>query len=257
MDLGITGRTALVCASTSGLGLGIARALAAEGANVVLSGRRGDVAEREAATLPSARGVGVDLEEPGGPDRLVRAATDAFGAIDILVLNGGGPAPGPAREQTTASLEAAIRRLLLPQQALVALTLPGMTRRRWGRILAVGSSGVVEPLPGLASSNLGRGALAGYLKTLAGEVARDGVTVNMVLPGRIATDRVASLDAGRAEREGGSVQDVRAASEATIPVGRYGTPEEFGATAAFLCSQPASYVTGTQVRVDGGLVRGY
>lgn len=257
MDLGIAGRNALVCASTSGIGLGIARALGDEGVRVAITGRRGELAREEAAKLPSAAGVGVDLEELDAPESLVREVVEALGEIDILVLNSGGPAPGTAREQTTASLESAIRRLLLPQQALVALVLPGMIQRGWGRILAVGSSSITQPLPGLAASNVGRAALAGYLKTLANEVAGEGVTVNMVLPGRIATERLASLDESRAQLQGVTVDELRTVSYATIPAGRYGTPDEFGAMAAFLCSEQASYVTGTHVRVDGGLVRGF
>ena len=130
-----------------------------------------------------------------------------------------------------------------------------MRERRWGRILAVGSSGVVSPLPNLAMSNLGRSALAAYLKTLANEVAADGVTVNMLLPGRIATDRVAQLDAAAADRQGRTQVEVSAESRATIPARRYGDPTEFGSVAAFLCSSLASYVTGTAVRCDGGLVK--
>ncbi|GDY50674.1 hypothetical protein SVIO_012970 [Streptomyces violaceusniger] len=152
-------------------------------------------------------------------------------------------------------LAGAAESLLLAQARLVAAALPAMRERGWGRILAIGSSGVTAPLPGLALSNAGRAALAGYLKTLAAETAADGVTVNLLLPGRIATDRVARLDAAKAEREGRTAEEVAAASRATIPAGRYGTTEEFGAVAAFLCGAPASYLTGTAVRCDGGLVR--
>ncbi len=257
MDLGIRGRVALVCASTSGLGLGVARSLAAEGARVVLTGRRADLLERLAAELPEAIGAPGDLTEPETPRRLVAAAEERFGPVDILVLNSGGPPPGDAADQTRESLLAAVGQLLLPQQELIRLVLPGMRERRWGRILAIGSSGVAAPIPGLAASNTGRAALAGLLKTLAGEVARDGVTVNMLLPGRIATDRVAALDAARAARAGRSVAEVEAESKAAIPAGRYGTPEEFGAVGAFLCGEPAAYVTGCQIRVDGGLVSSF
>jgi 3-oxoacyl-[acyl-carrier protein] reductase len=257
MDLGLSGRVALVCASTSGLGLAIARTLAAEGAHVVISGRRGDVAEREAAALPSAHGIGVDLTGPGAAAMLVEQTERRFGPVDVLVLNSGGPPAGGALDQTRESLQAAVERLLLPQQELISLVVPGMVGRGWGRVVAVGSSGVVEPLPGLAASNAGRGALAGLLKTLAGEVAADGVTVNMVLPGRFDTDRVRELDEGRAQREGHTLEEVQAASRAAIPARRYGEPREFAAVAAFLCSDQASYVTGTQVRVDGGMVRGF
>jgi 3-oxoacyl-[acyl-carrier protein] reductase len=257
MDLGLTGRTALVAGSTSGLGLAIARALAAEGARVAITGRRGDTARRLAAEQPAAAGFEVDLAEPDAAERLTAAVVAELGPVEVLVLNSGGPPPGGARDVRTGAVRSALETLLLRQVELVAQALPGMRARQWGRIVAVGSSGVQQPLAGLALSNIARAGLAGYLKTLAGEVGRDGVTVNMVLPGRIATDRVADLDRFRAEREGADVADVEARSRATIPVGRYGRPAEFAAVAAFLCSDPASYVTGTQVRCDGGLVGGY
>lgn len=256
MNLGLAGRGALVCASTSGLGLAVGRELAAEGARVVLSGRRADLAGRLAAELPGAAGVGADLMAPGAPGRLADAALRACGAIDVLVLNSGGPPPGEARDQDRERMLGAVERLLLTHVELVRLCLPAMVQRRWGRIIAIGSSGVAEPLPGLAQSNAGRAALAGYLKTLAGEVAADGVTVNMVLPGRIATERVAQLDAASAQRSGRDVAQVRAESEAAIPAHRYGDPAEFAAVVAFLASERASYITGSQLRVDGGLARG-
>ncbi|MET8808849.1 SDR family oxidoreductase [Streptomyces sp. NPDC004546] len=255
MDLGIRGRIAVVAASTGGLGRAVAEALAAEGASVVVAGRRGDHAKKIAGGLPDAVGVQVDLTDPDGPQTLVEAVREAYGDPDILVLNGPGPRPGPAADLDTGDLAAAMDSLLMAQQRLVALTLPAMRRRGWGRILAIGSSGIAEPLPGLVLSNAGRAALAAYLKTLATEVAADGVTVNLLLPGRIATDRVAALDAARAEREQRPVAEVEAASQAAIPAGRYGSPAEFAAAATFLCSAPASYVTGTALRCDGGLVR--
>ena len=255
MDLGLGGRCAVVCASTGGLGEAIARALAAEGASVVVSGRRGDRAKQIAAELPSAVGVEVDLTSASGASDLVAAARDSFGEVDVLVLNGPGPKPGPATSVDDEGLDSAVENLLRPHLRLLGLTLPGMRSRGWGRVLAVGSSGVDAPLPNLALSNLGRSALAAYLKTLAAEVAADGVTVNLLLPGRIATDRVAFLDEAAASRADIPVADVVARSRATIPAGRYGDPAEFGAAAAFLCGAPASYVTGTALRVDGGLVR--
>jgi 3-oxoacyl-[acyl-carrier protein] reductase len=257
METGLKGRTALVPGSTSGLGLATARLLAAEGADVVLAGRRGDVAETEAAALPSAIGVGVDLADPDAPARLVEAAVSAFGPVDVLVLNSGGPPPGAASAITAEQTAEAVHTLLLQQQRLVAAVLPGMRERGWGRIVAIGSSGVQQPLPGLALSNTGRAALAGYLKTLAAEVAADGVTVNMVLPGRIDTDRVAALDRSAADRAGTTPEQARASSEGTIPAGRYGRPEEFAAAVVFLASEPASYITGVQLRCDGGLVRSF
>jgi 3-oxoacyl-[acyl-carrier protein] reductase len=254
MDLGIKGRHALVCASTGGLGEATARALGAEGADVVVSGRRGERASAIAAELPSAVGVEVDLTAPGGPRTLLDAATAAFGDVDILVLNGPGPRPGTASTLDVASITAAVHDLLLVQQELVAAVLPGMRERRWGRIVAIASSGVVQPLTGLALSNVGRTALAAYLKSLATEVAGDGVTVNLVLPGRIATDRLASLNRAEADRSGRPLAEVEADGARTVPARRFGEPAEFGAVAAFLCGAQAGYVTGTAVRCDGGMV---
>lgn len=257
MDLGLTGRVAVVGGAGSGLGLACARALAAEGAHVVLTGRRANLLAEQAAALPSALAVPADLTDPAAPDRVVRAAEEAFGPVDVVVLNGGGPPPGAAADLDDAAVTGAIESLLLPHRRMVAAVLPGMRDRRHGRIVAVGSSGVQEPLDRLALSNLGRAALAGYLKTLAAEVAADGVTVNLVLPGRIDTGRVAQLDAAAAARAGADPAAVRAASEASIPAGRYGRPEEFAAVVAFLAGDPAGYVTGEQVRCDGGKTRAY
>jgi 3-oxoacyl-[acyl-carrier protein] reductase len=248
MDLGIAGRTALVLGATSGLGRATSEALAAEGAHVVVVGRRQELVDELAATLPSAAGVVADLTEPGAPERIVAEAEEAFGGIDVLVLNGGGPRPGLAADLGEQDVEVAVSLLVRPHVALVRGVLPGMLERGWGRIVAIGSSGVQQPLPNLTSSNLGRAALAGYLKTLAAEVAERGVTVNMVLPGRIDTDRVGQLDQAAAERSGTTPAEARASSEATIPLQRYGRPVEFA-------GEPAGYVTGEQVRVDGGLVR--
>jgi 3-oxoacyl-[acyl-carrier protein] reductase len=179
---------------------------------------------RIAGELPSAVGVDVDLIDPDGSERLLAATREAFGEVDILILNGPGPKAGPATQVTEPDVEAAIDALLRPHVRLVSAVLPGTRERRWGRILAVGSSGISAPLPNLALSNLGRAALAGYLKTLAAEVAADGVTVNLLLPGRIATDRAEALDEGRAERSGRSVDDVQEQARAEIPAGRYGDP---------------------------------
>jgi 3-oxoacyl-[acyl-carrier protein] reductase len=254
MDLDLDGRVALVCASTAGLGLASARALAAEGAHVIITGRRAELANGIAAELPNASWVEIDLTEGGAADHLITEATAQAGPIDILVLNGPGPAPGTAAGLDPATAAVALEQLLLGHIQLVSRVLPGMRERGWGRIVAIGSSGVVAPLPNLAASNTGRAALAAYLKTLAAEVAADGVTVNMVVPGRIATDRVAELDRRAAERTNRTPEEVRVASETSIPIRRYGRPEEFGAAVAFLAGTPASYLTGIVVRCDGGLV---
>lgn len=259
MDLRIQGKTALVAASTGGLGLATATALANDGANVVITGRRGEVAERVAAELREsgahAIGIAVDLTDPSGPAAAVAAANDAFGSVDILVLNGPGPKPSAAAAVTADDLATAFNLMVKPQHALVSAVLPGMRERRWGRILAIGSSGIVSPLPNLALSNTGRAALAGYLKTLAAEVALDNVTVNLLLPGRIDTDRVNAIDEAAAKRRGTTLEVIQQESRAGIPARRYGEPAEFGSAAAFLCSGPASYITGVALRCDGGLVR--
>lgn len=254
MDLGIAGRTALVCASTAGLGRATGEALAAEGVRVVFSGRRQDLAAEIAATYDGCVGLAADLTSPQGGRALVAAATDAVGPLDMIVLNGPGPRPGPATDVDADGLDAAFASLVETHVAIVAAVLPGMRERRWGRILGIGSSGVASPIPDLALSNIGRAAFAAYMKSLATEVAPDGVTVNLVLPGRIATDRVAALDQRRADSSGRTVDDVRAESEASIPAARYGRAQEFGSVAAFLCSESAGYVTGVAVRCDGGLV---
>lgn len=257
MDTGLTDRVALVPGSSSGIGLAVARALAAEGAHVVLAGRRGDLVRAEAERLPSAVGVEVDLTDPAAAGLLVARAEEHFGPVDVAVLNGGGPPPGAATDLTPEQLTDAVAQLVHPHQRLVAAVLPGMRERRFGRIVAVGSSGVQQPIDRLVASNAARAALAGYLKTLASEVAADGVTVNMVLPGRIATDRTAALDRAAAERTGVTPEQARARSEGAIPMGRYGTPAEFAAVVTFLASTAASYVTGEQIRCDGGVVRAH
>lgn len=257
MDLSLTGRVAVVAASTGGLGRGVAQALAELGAGVVVCGRRGDIAREIAATLPHAVGIEVDLTREGSAEHLLEQARTLLGDIDILVLNSGGPPPGTAADLTPDAVVTAMAAMVNRQIELVSGALPGMTERGWGRIVAIGSSGVQQPLAQLALSNVARAGLAAYLKTLANEVARHGITVNMVLPGRIDTERVRFLDSSKAEREGTDAASVKAASEAGIPAGRYGTVAEFASVAAFLCSPAAGYVTGEQIRCDGGLVRSY
>ena len=263
MDLGIAGKTALVAASTGGLGLAVARALAAEGVRVAIIGRRRDRAKEIVAELQAAYAstgfdavaIEADLTTPEGIASAVEQTVADLGPIDILVLNGPGPKPGAAATLSSDDIAAAFDLLVKPHHALISHVLPDMRERRWGRILAVGSSGVAAPLPNLAVSNTGRAALAGYLKTLAAEVALDAVTVNMLLPGRIATDRVAELDQAAAKRRGTTLEEIQLESRKTIPARRYGEPAEFGAAAAFLCSAPASYITGVALRCDGGLIR--
>lgn len=254
MDLKIAGRTAVVCASTSGLGEGVARALAAEGANVVVTGRRAELAKMIAAQLPSAIGVGVDMMSDGGPEQIIQAAVDAFGSVDILVLNGPGPKPATALDVTTEDIGTAVASVVRPQQRLVSLVLDGMRERGWGRILAMSATNIVEPLPALALSNIGRPALAGYLKALATQVAPDGVTVNLLLAGGFRTARRDAVEATKAARTGRPAAEIQAEEATEVPMRRFGAVHEFADVAAFLCSDLSSYMTGTAVRCDGGLV---
>jgi 3-oxoacyl-[acyl-carrier protein] reductase len=260
MDLGISGKRALVLASSRGLGKGIAVALAREGAHVLLCGRSTETLEANCAAI-NAEGPGradwvqADLGDAGFVETIVKAVSEKLGGVDILVNNSGGPVPGSTEDMDEEKLAAYFNSMVLRIITLTNRLLPGMKAEGWGRILTVASSGVIEPIPGLALSNTLRPALAGWSKTLASEVAQYGVTSNLLLPGSIFTDRLKSLDAAAAERSGRSVEEVKAASEKAIPARRYGTVEEFAATAAFLCSAPASYVTGSVIRCDGGAAR--
>lgn len=241
MDFGLSGKRALVLGASRGLGAAIAAALAAEGVTVLGASRSGDYP--------------VDLADKASVAALIDKVRSE-GGVDILVNNSGGPKAGPAQGQASADWVAAFETMAASLYAITDALLPQMIERKFGRIITVGSSGVVAPIAGLALSNAVRGAIAGWSKTLAAEVAKHGITVNMVLPGRIDTDRVRELDQGKAGRTGISVEAVQEASRNDIPAGRYGRPEEFGAVVAFLASQQASYVTGSMLRVDGGMIKG-
>ena len=261
MDLGLKGKRAVVLASSSGLGLGIASKLCAEGANVLLSGRSQDKLENAADRLTnvgpgSASYLVVDLSEPTSATSLFGAAEEALGGVDILVNNTGGPPPGGVEGQAADTWRSEFDTMVVRLIEMTNLCLPGMRERGWGRVLTVASSGVVQPIPNLSISNTIRSALVGWNKSLSNEVAADGITLNILAPGRIHTDRTDQLDAAAAKRLGKSIDEVREASQATIPARRYGEVEEFAAVAAFLVSQPASYVTGGVIRCDGGSIRG-
>jgi 3-oxoacyl-[acyl-carrier protein] reductase len=260
MDLGIKGKRALVLASSRGLGHGIAVALAREGANVLLCGRSGETLEANCKAI-NAEGNGkadwiwADLFDDKFVEGVTAAAKVKLGGVDILVNNTGGPTPGTTEDMTPEKLESYFISMVLRVITLTNALLPVMKEQGWGRILTVASSGVIEPIGNLALSNTLRPALAGWSKTLATEVGRYGITTNLLLPGSILTGRLDDLDGATAKRTGKSMDEIRASKEALIPVGRYGTVEEFAATAAFLCSQQASYVTGSLVRCDGGGAR--
>lgn len=255
MDLGLNGRTALVCSSTQGLGWASARALAVEGVRVAVNGRDQARAEAKARELGGdALGLGGDLTTAEGAADLAQRALAELDHVDIPVLNGPGPHAGPGLGQGVHDVREALESLVVAPETLIQELLPGMQERRWGRIVAISSSSVIAPLDNLALSNMGRPALVSLMKTLATEVASDGVTLNAVLPGRIATDRVRQVDETTAQRRGVSAEKVLAESVAKIPAGRLGRPEELGAAVAFLASEQAGFVTGTTLRVDGGMV---
>ncbi|GAA1850519.1 SDR family oxidoreductase [Microlunatus capsulatus] len=256
----MSARVAVVGGATSGLGAASARVLADSGHDLLLwsrdAGRLAAAAEQLAAPGRTVRTVVADAGDPDAAAVVAEAALDAFGRVDVLVLNAGGPPVARADEVTADGLRAAFQLLAVTPVDLTTRLLPGMRERGFGRVLAVLSSGVREPIDTLAYSNTGRSALVAWLKTLARTVAAEGVTVNGVVPGRIATPRVASLDASAAERQGTDVEDVRRRSEAAIPAGRYGRPEELAALVGFLASDVAGYITGTTTAVDGGALRG-
>lgn len=255
MELNLEGRVAFVAGGTAGLGLAIGRSLAAEGVSVALAGRRVDVAKHEAKAFRQGIGVELDIVDASTIHRAVHEVVEAFGSIDILIVNSGGPPAVNVANLDVETVRAAGELLLYGPLQLIASCLPAMREQQWGRIVALGSTSVIHPIPMLATSSMFRAAVASYLKLLAEDVAADGVTVNMVHPGRIATDRTIAIDTARARDTGMEIDQVRELSERTIPVGRYGTPEEFGALVTFLCSESARYITGEQIRVDGGLVR--
>jgi 3-oxoacyl-[acyl-carrier protein] reductase len=246
VDLGLTGRTAIVCGASAGIGLGCAEALAEAGANVVMFARRADVLEREAERLGAVPVAG-DVRNAADLACLVAAALERFGGIDVLVLNSGGPPRTRALDVTDEQVEDAVALLLLSAVRLVRLCRPHLEASGRGRVIAITSSAVKEPVDNLALSNAVRPGLTGWLKSVSRELGPSGVTVNAVAPGRIDTARLHEVygDAGPTE-----------ADLAAIPLRRLGTPRELGDVVCFLASDRAAYVTGATIAVDGGLTRG-
>ncbi len=251
MDLAIARRRALVLGGNRGIGLAIAKALAAEGAQIAIAARDEAALASAAKEIGAAGAFTIDLADT--------AALPAFamrvGPIDILVNNTGGPPYGGALGRDPADWEHSFRAMSLSVIRLTDLFLPAMRAAQWGRILTIVSAGAVQPIPVLGISNTLRAGLIAWSKSLAPEVAKDGVTVNVLMPGRIDTERVRLTDEAAARSEGVSVEAVQQRSWSQIPMGRYGAPREIAAVAAFVCSAPASYMTGGVIRVDGGLVR--
>jgi 3-oxoacyl-[acyl-carrier protein] reductase len=248
MDLGIDGRVALVMGASRGLGKGIAGALAREGAKVAIASRSRERLDATAEEL--GRSVTAFVADAGDLDRLAELPAEIeaeLGPIDILVANTGGPPPGFALDNTIAEWEEAYRSLVLGLRVLAGAVLPGMRERGWGRIVNVGSNSTVEPIPSIAISNSVRLAAVGLLKTLSREVAADGITVNTVVTGKFATDRLAENE--------GSLEQAEANARGAVPAARLGLPEEFGDLVAFLASDRAAYVNGTTIPIDGGFLR--
>lgn len=252
MDLGLANRVALVTGASSGLGKACALALAAEGARIAVAARRREALDAVAEEAhkrgsPEARAFTVDLSDAASIDALVRDVNAAFGGVDVLIANGGGPKPGTVTQTSFADRDAAYQTLLRSMLQLVDGTLPHMREQKWGRIVALTSTSVKQPIATLALSNMFRTALVSALKTLSGEVAREGVTVNAIATGRILTDRLSSLYGGAGEIE---------AAGREVPIGRVAQPEEFAPLVAFLCGEPARYITGQTIAIDGGLISG-
>lgn len=258
MDLGLRDKTALVFGAGGGLGGAIARSLAADGAKVVVADVNQETASNTAATIEAAGGKALvlewNLEDLSIVEARLSTIRDHFGDVDILVNNTGGPPPTPVAGQEASEWQRYFQSMVLPVITITDKVLPAMRAAGWGRIITSTSSGVITPISNLGISNTLRASLLGWSKTLAQEVGRDGITSNIVLPGRVATARITYLDEQKAKRLGKTVEEVQAESTSSIPLGRYGNPEEYADVVAFLASQRASYVTGSVIRIDGGLI---
>lgn len=253
LDLGIAGKKALVCASSKGLGLGCAEALAQAGVDLVMNARGADALEAAAAEIRDSSGVSVTTVAADVTTEQGRAALlSAAGDVDILVTNAGGPPPGLWSDWDREDFIKALDANMLTPIALMKALLPAMMERGWGRVVNITSQSVKAPIPALGLSNSARAGLTGYVAGTSRQVAGKGVTINNLMPGIHATDRAISLDTGVANAQGVSIEDAKVQREATIPAGRYGTRQEFGATCAFLCSQHAGFIVGQNILLDGG-----
>jgi len=261
VDLGLRGKVALVSASSKGLGFATARELAAEGASLAMCAR-GDAALETARravvdeTSADVLAIAADVATTEGVEQVTRAALERFGHVDILVINAGGPPAGTFDKHDWKAWQAAVDLTLRSAVELTRAVLPGMRERRWGRIVAINSIAAKQPVDNLMLSNSIRAAVTGFLRTLANEIAPDGITVNTILPGYTRTERVEQLADANARKEGVDQKEILGRFEREIPMRRLGEPREFGALAAFLCSDRASYITAQSIAVDGGWIKG-
>jgi 3-oxoacyl-[acyl-carrier protein] reductase len=254
MDLGIDGKVAVVVAASQGLGKASAQALAKEGARVAILSRRQDELNKVAKEIGAALPLACNLASAADIDAAIAKVKDMLGPVSILVNNCGGPPAGTFDTITEQQWADSFEQVFLSALRLTRAVLPMMRSQRWGRIVNIVSSSVEQPIPGLIVSNAFRPAIAGWAKTLAGEVAADNILVTCAAPGRILTARTASLDQAMSEKLGRPIEQIQSERVAGVPLKRYGTPEEFGTAVAFLASERASYLTGSLLRVDGGAI---
>ena len=259
MDLGLKGKTALVLGGSKGLGRGVAVALAGEGVAVAILSRGQEAIDKTVADITAgggrAIGVAADLADWPAVERAANSARDQLGPIDILLNNSGGPPPSRVIGVAPEIWEQQFRAMVLVFFRLTELVLPDMRKRKWGRIINIASESVIQPIAQIAISNTLRSAVIGWAKTLAGEVAGEGITVNTMLPGVFETDRVLQVQRATSAQQGITMEEFAKRAVRTIPVGRMGQPSEFGAMAAFLASPLAGYITGSMIRLDGGSIR--
>ncbi|HJO38750.1 MAG: SDR family oxidoreductase [Vicinamibacterales bacterium] len=262
MELGLKGKRALVCAASRGLGYACAVGLAKEGCDVVIASRDQTRIDEAAARIRRETGarvhaVAADVRDAAAADRLVQASIDEFGGLEIAIHNAGGPPPGGFSDVDESKWALAFQLSLMSFVRVARAVVPPMRQAGYGRVIAITSSSIRQPIPNLVLSNAMRMGVLGTAKTLSKELARENILVNVIAPGRVYTERIDELDRVDAERQGTTLEKIRRESVATIPMGRLGRPEELANLAVFLASEAASYIAGTAIQVDGGMLSAY